>query len=61
MDEPSGVPQDEGHSIFIFIFTLYNCRRLVKSTIITSRNSNAILHVSILLVVQLNMHFMCAT
>ena len=58
MDEPSGVTQEEGDRIFIF-FTLYNCRCLVKSINITSRNINANLRVSILLVVQqLNLHFM---
>ena len=61
MDEPSGVTQEEGHICFVFVFTLYNCRCLVKSINITSRNSNAILLVPILLVVQLNLHFMCAT
>ena len=60
MDEPSGVTQEEGHRI-LFIFTLHDCRCLVKSINITSRNSNAILRVPILLVVQLNLHFMCAT
>ena len=61
MDEPSGVTQEEGHRIFFFFFTLYNCRCLVKSINITRRNSNAVLRVPISLVVQLNMHFMCAT
>ena len=62
MDEPSGVTEAEGHSFFLFfVFTLYECRCLVKSINITSRNSNAILRVPILLVVQLNMHLMCAT
>ena len=60
MDEPSGVTQEEGHTGFFF-FTLYNCRCLVKSINVTSRNMNAILRVPILLVVQLNLHFMCAT
>ena len=60
MDEPSGVTQEEGHRI-CFCFTLYNCRCLVKSINITRRNSNAILRVPILLVVQLNMHFLCST
>ena len=46
---------------FIYLlFTVYNSRCLVKSINITSRNSNAILRVPILLVVQLNMHCMCA-
>ena len=44
-----------------FFFTVYNCRCLVKSINITSRNRNAILRVQILVVVQLNLHFMCAT
>ena len=60
MDEPSGVTQVEGHRIFLLL-TLYNCRCLVKSINITRKNSNAILRVPILLVVQLNLHFMCAT
>ena len=60
MDEPSRVTQEEGHRIYLF-FTVYNCRCLVKSINVTRRNSNAILRVPILLVVQLNMHFMCAT
>ena len=46
---------------FLFYFTLYNCRCLVKSNHITRRNSNAILRVPILLVVQLNLLFMYAT
>ena len=61
MDEPSGVTQEEGHRIFYIFFTVYNCRSLVKSINITSRNSNAILRVPILLVVQLSLHFMCST
>ena len=60
MDEPSGITEEESHTGFVF-FTLYNCRSLVKSINITSRNMNAILRVPILLVVQLNLHFMCAT
>ena len=59
MDEPSGVTQEEGHRIYFFL--QYNCRYLVKSINITRRNSKAILLVPILLVVQLNLHFMCAT
>ena len=61
MDEPSGVTQEEGHRIFFFFLQIYSCRCLVKSINITSRNSNAFLRVPILLVVQLNLHFVCAT
>ena len=60
MDEPSGVKQEEG-DIFSYFFTLDNCRCLVKSIHITSRNSNAILRVPILLVILLNLRLMCAT
>ena len=45
MDEPSGVTQEEGHRIFSYFFTLYNCRCLVESITITTRNSDAILRV----------------
>ena len=48
MDEPSGVTPEEGHIYIYIYFALYNCRCLVKSINITSRNSNAILRVPIL-------------
>ena len=49
MDEPSRVTHEEGDGIYFFL-TLDNCRCLVKSINITSRNSNAIFRVPILLV-----------
>ena len=57
MDEPSGVTQEEGDSFFFLHYII----AVVKSINTTSSSMNAILRVPLLLVVQLNLHFMCAT